>query len=1049
MDVRPSRPLRFPPFRLDPDDASLWRGTKAIRLTPKAFAVLQCLAERHGQLVTKDVLLESVWPGTTVGDAVLKVCVREIRKALGDRVGAPRFVATVHRRGYRFIANVTDSDPRPERDGASEGSPVGSGPTSGSRYRGPAHLVGRESALDRLQRGIEAAWRGTRQIVFVTGEPGIGKTGVVEAFLERVAVDPRVWIAHGQCIETYGTPEPYLPVLDAFGRLCREGGGDWLVTLLRKHAPTWLAQMPWLLDTADRDALERDLLGATRERMLREMAEVVEALTAEAPLVLVLEDLHWSDTATVDLVSLLAQRQEPARLLLIGTYRPADVIVSQHPLKDVGLELKARGRCQELALELLGAAAVADYLRERFAGHAFPSELARVINRRTEGNPLFMVSVVEDLVARGLIVVRDERWELRAVLEEVEVSVPESLRQMIERRMGQLEEDERQLLAAGSVAGMEFSAASVAAALQRALAEVEESCDELAHRHLFIRSLGAGEWPDGTVASRYRFVHALHQNALYQCISPARRREFHQSIGEREEIGYGDRARDIAAELAAHFEQAGADRRAVCYLTDAADTATRRNANTEAAGYIGRALDLAERFPVAERVAGRLALLEQLGQVRRAMGDVRATVEGFEAFASYAREHGRADEEARALLELGGALSWIDRDRSLAASEQALALAPSLSDEALQAHVRGYGGYQRILLRGWRDEDAEACRLAIDAVRRAGERRLLSLHVGRYAQLRSHQADYRGACRTAEEGLRLALEVSDAYHYMMCQFHRAWALLHLGEWRELRGVLRDGLQMAERNGHRFWARAFRFQTAWLLTQVGHFASARALCEQERPLGEEVQADQLLGSIVLGFAHLGLKRPAAALRAFQEVTGQSTLMRSILQMPLRLGLGQYWLARRQFGRAREQMQELGRLAATSGERTYLALGRRGLAEAALAQRDLPAAERELSEALHAVDGNEVPLAEWRVCATAARIELARGRRVKADAYWTRSAAVLDRLAASLHDDADLHRSFLAQPAVQAVRRNAGFTEPTPSGDRRRPIAPPSGRPARPH
>jgi len=1022
MDVRPSRQLRFPPFRLDQDNACLWRGTKEVRLTPKAFAVLQCLAERYGQLVTKDFLLENVWPGTVVGDAVLKVCVREIRKALGDRVGAPRFVATVHRRGYRFIAGVTDSDPRPERDEASERSPVGSGPTSCCRYRGPAHFVGREPALDRLQRGIEAAWRGTRQIVFVTGEPGIGKTGVVEAFLERVTVDPRVWIAHGQCVETYGTPEPYLPVLDAFGRLCREGGGDWLVTLLRKHAPTWLAQMPWLLDRTDRDALQRELLGVTRERMLREMAEAVEALTAEAPLVLVLEDLHWSDTATVDLVSLLARRQEPARLLLIGTYRPVDVIGSQHPLKDVRLELQARGRCQELSLELLSEAAVADYLRERFAGHAFPSELVRVINRRTEGNPLFMVSVVEDLVARGLIVMRDERWELRAVLEEVEVSVPESLRQMIERRMGQLEEDERQVLAAGSVAGMEFSAASVAAALQRAPAEMEESCDELAHRHLFIRALGASEWPDRTVASRYRFVHALHRSALYQGISSARRREFHQSIGEREEMGYGDRARDIAAELAAHFEQAGADRRAVHYLMDAADTATRRNANTEAAGYVGRALDLAERLPDAERVAGRLALLEQLGQVRRAMGDVRATVEGFEALARYAREQGRADVEARALLELGGALSWIDRDRSLAASEQALSLVPSLSDEALQAHVRGFAGCQRILLRGWRDEDAEACRLAIDAMRRAGERRLLSLHVGRYAHLRSYQADYRPACRTAEEGLRLALEVSDAYHYMTCQFHRAWALLHLGEWRELRGALRDGLQMAERNGHRLWARSFRFQTAWLLTHVGNFASARALCEQERPPGAEVQMEQLLGAIVLGFAHLGLRRHAAALRAFQEVTAQSTLMRSILLMPLRLGLGQYWLARRQFGRAREQMQELCRLAATSGERTYLALGRQELAEAALAQRDLPAAERELSDALYAVDGYEVPLAEWRVCATAARTELARGRRVKADAYWTRSAAVLDRLAASLKDDADLHRSFLAQPAVQTVRRH---------------------------
>ena len=119
----------------------------------------------------------------------------------------------------------------------------------------------------------------------MTGEPGIGKTGVVEAFLERVASDPRVWIAQGQCVETYGTREPYLSVLDALGRLCRESGGDWLVTLLRRHAPTWLVQMPWLLDAGDREALQQELLGATRERMLREMAEALEALTAEAPLV--------------------------------------------------------------------------------------------------------------------------------------------------------------------------------------------------------------------------------------------------------------------------------------------------------------------------------------------------------------------------------------------------------------------------------------------------------------------------------------------------------------------------------------------------------------------------------------------------------------------------------------------------------------------------------------------------------------------------------------------------------------------------------------------
>jgi tetratricopeptide (TPR) repeat protein len=256
-------------------------------------------------------------------------------------------------------------------------------------------------------------------------------------------------------------------------------------------------------------------------------------------------------------------------------------------------------------------------------------------------------------------------------------------------------------------------------------------------------------------------------------------------------------------------------------------------------------------------------------------------------------------------------------------------------------------------------------------------------------------------------------------------------LLHLGEWGELRHVLRDGLEMAERNGHDLWARAFRFQTAWLFTHVGDFARARALCERERRPGAEVQLGEFLGSIVLGFAELGSGRYPAALRAFEEVTGQPeknrlALMDWILSMPLRLGLGQYWLARRQFARAREQMRELCLFAAAPGERTYLALGYQGLAEAAFGEGDRAKAEREVTEALGILDGFEAPVAEWRVCATAARVEEARGRQSRAEAYWGRGAAALDRLATSLKDEGDLYQSFLDQPAVEAVRRNAKLT-----------------------
>ena len=149
-------------------------------------------------------------------------------------------------------------------------------------------------------------------------------------------------IARGQCIEQRGAGEPYLPVLEALGRLCMQPGGAPLVELLRRHAPAWLVQLPGLLEPTECEALERRLGATTRERMLREMAAVVAALPA--PLVLVLEDLHWSDHATLELLSTLAQRRDPARLLLIGTYRPVDVTVRNHPLRSMHQDLRAHGQ---------------------------------------------------------------------------------------------------------------------------------------------------------------------------------------------------------------------------------------------------------------------------------------------------------------------------------------------------------------------------------------------------------------------------------------------------------------------------------------------------------------------------------------------------------------------------------------------------------------------------------------------------------------------------------------------------------------------------------
>ena len=303
-------------------------------------------------------------------------------------------------------------------------------------------------------------------------------------------------------------------MLEAIGRLCQEQ--EQIVDMLRTHAPLWLLQMPSLLSASDRESLSREVLGATRERMLREMGEALEALTADLPLVLILEDLHWSDYSTIELISYLARQRQPARLMLIGIYRVVDLIVSEHPLKAVKQELLAKQQCAELPLEYLNEDAVAKYLSVRFPGNRFPTRLAELIHARTEGNPLFMVNAVDYLVAEKLIGEHEAGWELVVEIEKVEVGVPVSIRQMIEMQLDHLDADQQRTLEAASVAGAEFSSLAVVAGLGEDQAVVEARCDQLARRHQFIQDCGVQELPNGEAVSRYGFIHALYQNVLYQ-----------------------------------------------------------------------------------------------------------------------------------------------------------------------------------------------------------------------------------------------------------------------------------------------------------------------------------------------------------------------------------------------------------------------------------------------------------------------------------------------------------------------------------------------------
>jgi predicted ATPase/DNA-binding winged helix-turn-helix (wHTH) protein len=609
--VELERRIIFDPFYLDLANERLYRGAQAIRLRPKAFAVLAYLLRRPGQLITKEELLNAVWPETFVGDAVLKVTIRQLRDSLDDDPKSPRFIETAHRRGYRFIGQITEGGQAPVEDQqiASENAVRDSLTRDATA---PPRVVGRDEALSRMRSWLDKMLDGERQIVFVTGEPGIGKTALVDTFARTIAADRSIRIVRGQCLEQYGTGEAYLPVLEAIGRLCREQGE--VVNVLRAYAPMWLLQMPSLVSASDRELLSRQVLGATRERMLREIGGAFEALTADLPLVLILEDLHWSDYSTLDLVSYLARQRQSAKLMVIGTFRPAELIVSGHPLKAVKQELLAKQQCEELSLDYLSENAVATYLSLRFPNNRFPAGLAGLIHERAEGNPLFMVNAVDYLVAEGLIVDCEDHWELVVEIEKVEVGVPDSIKQMIERQLDHLDAEQQRTLEAASVAGAEFSALAVVAGLGEDRAIVESRCDELARRHQFIQDRGIHELPNGEAAMRYGFIHALYRNVLYERVSASRRVKLHRRIGEQGEVLYGERVREIAAELAMHFEQGSNYKQAAMYLQQAAENAIRRFAYQEAVGLSRRGLELVEKLPdTPERAQQELWLQLTLG----------------------------------------------------------------------------------------------------------------------------------------------------------------------------------------------------------------------------------------------------------------------------------------------------------------------------------------------------------------------------------------------------------------------------------------------------
>ena len=577
-------PLKTARFTLDLAEQKLWRDNEEIALTAKSFDLLCYLVEHQNTLISKQELFDQIWPDVYVVEEALRFQVKTLRSVLGDNAQQPRFIETVRGRGYRFIGliNIVNNN-KVET------------PTKIQSLSSRAPVPpGRDAELGQLQSWLKQAETGQRQLGFISGEPGIGKTTLLNAFLEGLNdVAEDYLIGSGRCVEFYGLNEAYLPVLDALEQLCQGPRSSVVINNLNQFAPSWLLQLTEFVD--DRDALIQRVQGSGRERTLREFAQLIEALSQRQTLILCLEDLHWVDSATLELLAYLAQRTQTTRLLIIGSYRPVDAHTDNEALIKLLPELLRHSYCNEHSLSVLDVEAVSTFLQHDYPG--LPDVLAQVLQQRCGGNPLFMHNIIDYLENENLIFKESDRWFIKNDLTTLDLQLPDAIRLLIEQRLKHLTDVDQELLKAASAAGFNFSAAAVAAGMMKPLEEVETHCERLVSRNQFIRNRSEEYWPDGTVSARYEFIHALYQEALHQQLTPSQRIRLHQKIGERLEQGFDTQTELVAAKLARHFENSGDNTRAIEYFSQAADGAMQINAYPEAIVYLELALNLLNTLP--------------------------------------------------------------------------------------------------------------------------------------------------------------------------------------------------------------------------------------------------------------------------------------------------------------------------------------------------------------------------------------------------------------------------------------------------------------------
>jgi tetratricopeptide (TPR) repeat protein len=767
------------------------------------------------------------------------------------------------------------------------------------------------------------------------------------------------------------------------------------------------------------EKLQQETIGATKERMMRELGDALGALASASPVVLLLEDLHWADPSSVDLLRHLSNRIGMQRLLIAGTFRPEDVERSGHPLKFLKTEMQVHNLCDEVTLSSWNRQHIAEYVDATFSPNDFPADLAALVHEKTEGHPLFVANLLQYLGERGDVAKADGHWALARPLSEMDLAAPESVRAMISRKIDALEPEERRALQYASVEGTEFLSSVTAKLLGVDEIDLEESLASIGKSHRLIETRGEEELPDGTLATRYRFSHALYQNYLYGDLVNKRRMMLHQQAGEQLLRHYGKRAPQIATQLAIHFEQGRDFPRAVEYLTHAGDHAAKLYGYAEAERHYTRALNLAQKLPEEAQPEHLSKLFHKRGTVNHAMGDFTQAAKDFANMLEQARVLDSLELQSTALNALTMSLFFSHRlDETVARATEALEVAERAGSAKLRVETMFLIGLKHCCY----GELKEATGLLDEVVatsRQLNHKPGLLSGLTWRACLHFFQSEYEAAITMTKEALQLASELRDGFLMLCSMFFLGLSQGNQGKMSAALETLNEALKKAQRNGDLFWHPRFPNCIGWIYRELYDFESARKYNEEGIEVARryhvmEAEANSLINRGIDHIRDGEHEQTAVTFNEVRDIFERDAWFRWRYNIRLEAAMAEHWLRQNDLEKAREFAERLMAAATKHEVHKYIAVAHNLMARVSMKAGDLEAAEKHFDAAVAELGDYPAPLVEWRVHAGRARLKSKMGDEAGAADASARASEIINLIAGNVKDE-KLRNTFLSATA----------------------------------